>query len=58
MNDPDHPFDPERFGKVSDAIKDCEKVFITQIGQVPSEKLKAAGIEPVIFDGAIKDIKV
>jgi predicted Fe-Mo cluster-binding NifX family protein len=56
VNDPNHPFDPERFGNIVKMIKDCEKVFVTQIGEVPAEKLKAEGIEPVIFGGAIKDI--
>ena len=57
VNDLQHSFNPERFKNVVNVIKDCKKVYITQIGDVPAEKLKAENIEPVIFDGPIKDIK-
>lgn len=56
VDDPDHPFDPDRFGKIVEVIKDCERVYMTQIGEMPAEKLKGQGIEPQIFQGAITDI--
>ena len=54
--DPDHPFDPEKFGRISALLKDCCKVYVTQIGAVPAAKLKALGIEPVVYSGTIADI--
>ena len=56
VGDPDHSFDPERFAQVSGLLKDCSKVYITKIGEVPSAKLKEMGIEPVIYEGPIGDI--
>jgi len=54
--DPEHPFDPERFGRVSALLKDCGKIYVTQIGGVPAAKLKELGIEPVIYEGPVADI--
>ena len=56
VGDPDHSFDPERFAQVSGLLKDCSKVYITKIGEVPSAKLKEMGVEPVIYEGPIGDI--
>lgn len=56
VGDPDHPFDPDRFGKVADVIEDCGKVYLAKIGDVPAEKLKERGIEPVTYRGLIKDV--
>lgn len=56
VGDPDHPFDPDKFGRIAALIKDCCKVYVTQVGEVPAAKLKALGIEPVIYSGAIADI--
>jgi nitrogen fixation protein NifX len=56
VGDPDHPFDPDKFGRIATLLKDCCKVYVTQIGEVPAAKLKALGIEPVVYKGAISDI--
>ena len=56
VGDPEHPFDPERFGRVSALVKDCRKIYVTQIGEVPAAKLKELGIEPVIYEGPMADI--
>ena len=56
VGDPDHAFDPERFALVSGLLKDCSKVYVTKIGEVPSAKLKELGIEPVIYEGPIGEI--
>jgi nitrogen fixation protein NifX len=56
VGDPGHPFDPDKFGRIAALLKDCSKVYVTQIGTVPADKLKALGIEPVIYRGAIADI--
>ena len=58
VGNPDHAFDPNRFGRITNQIKDCSKVYSTQIGEVPADKLKALGIEPVIYAGPIADIAV
>jgi len=55
-DDKKHPFDKERFQAIADALKGCERVYVTQIGERPAEELKKAGIEPVIFDGEISAI--
>lgn len=56
IGDPDHPFDPDRFGKIVDVINDCESVCVTQIGEMPAAKLKEKGIATRIFKGPINDI--
>ena len=53
----DHDFDVSRFHEVVKGLKDCEKVFITKIGDEPAGALKAMGIEAV-YSGAIKDIDI
>lgn len=52
----DHAFDKVRFQDVARVLEDCEKVFITKIGDEPAGALEALGIEPVVYSGAIKDI--
>ena len=56
VGDLEHTFDPERFGRVSALLKDCSKIYVTQIGEVPASKLKELGIEPVIYEGPIANI--
>ena len=56
VGDPEHPFDPERFGRIAALLKDCSKIYVTQIGEVPASKLKELGIEPVIYEGPIANI--
>jgi len=58
VGNPDHPFDPERFSKIADSIADCERVYVTKIGDLPAEKLKARGIAPVMYQGPIRDIEL
>jgi hypothetical protein len=38
-------------------LKDCKKVYVTKIGERPATELKALGIEPVVYQGAIADIQ-
>ncbi len=54
----DHTFDKVRFLEVAKVLEDCEKVFITKIGDKPADALKALGIEPVVYLGAIRDIEI
>ena len=42
--DPNHKFKQDRFSKVTETIKDCEKLYTLQIGDVPKEKLEIVGI--------------
>ncbi len=56
VEDPTHSFDPEKFGRVSALLKDCSKIYVTRIGEVPAAKLKELGIEPVVYEGPIADI--
>ena len=56
VGDPNHPFDTQKFDRISSRLKDCSKVYMTRIGETPAAKLKAMNIEPVIYTGAIADI--
>jgi len=56
VGDPDHPFDPDKFGRIAALLKDCSKVYVTQIGELPAARLDALGIEPVVYRGAIADL--
>ena len=56
VGDPDHTFDAEKFGRIAALLKDCSKIYVTQIGKVPASKLKELDIKPVIYEGSIKDI--
>lgn len=56
VGDPAHPFDPEKFGRIASLLKDCSKIYTTQIGATPAATLKALGIDTVVYGGAIADI--
>lgn len=56
VGDPDHPFDAQKFDRISSRLRDCSKVYMTRIGETPAAKLKAMNIEPVVYSGAITDI--
>ena len=56
VEDPNHSFDQERLDRVSNLLKDCSKIYMTRIGEVPAAKLKEVGIEPVVYEGPIADI--
>ena len=56
VGDPDHTFDAEKFGRIAALLKDCSKIYVTQIGEVPASKLKELGNEPVIYEGPIANI--
>ena len=56
VGDPDHSFDAEKFGRIAALLKDCSKIYVTQIGEVPASKLEELGIEPVVYEGPIADI--
>ncbi len=58
VEDKNHPFDKERFESVYSAIKDCERVYVTRIGERPAKELKDQGIEAVIYSGPISGIKL
>ena len=51
-----HPFDPEKFSRIANLLKDCSKVYVSRIGDTPAAKLMDLGIEPVVFSGNISDI--
>ena len=56
--DKDHPFDPMRMGEIYDAIKDCERVYCTKIGERPRQELEEAGITTVIYKDSISSILI
>lgn len=55
--DKNHPFDRERIQAIADSLKGCERVYVTKIGERPAEELQKLGIEPVVYEGWISDIK-
>lgn len=56
LGDPAHAFDADKFDRILSVLKDCSKVYVTQIGEAPAFKLKESGIEPVVYSGAIAAI--
>lgn len=56
VGDPNHPFDANKFRRITEQLKDCSCVYATQIGKRPASELSAIGIHPIIYDGAIADI--
>lgn len=58
VGDPDHPFDQDRLSRVIKKIEGCERVYCTKIGDRPAAELKKLGIEPVIYEGPISEIKL
>lgn len=58
VGDPNHRFDPEKFARVSALLKDCSRIYVTRIGDVPAAKLKEIGVEPVVYSGKIADITI
>ena len=56
VEDSTHSFDAEKFGRVSALLKDCSKIYVTRIGEVPAAKLKELGIEPVVYEDPITNI--
>lgn len=54
--DRSHSFDAERFQSITGALKGCDKIYITQIGERPAEELKKLKIEPVVYQGKISSI--
>lgn len=56
VGDPNHPFDADKFKRVTDVIKDCCQIYVTRIGDGPAAKLKDMGIEPVTYNGPIDQI--
>lgn len=42
-----HRGDAGALGGILDALRDCRAVFVARIGDAPSEKLRAVGIEAV-----------
>ena len=56
--DKNHPFDGDRFQAIAVALKGCERVYVTKIGERPAAELKKTGMEPVIFEGKINSISL
>lgn len=52
----DHAFDADKFNRIAALLKDCSKVYVTQIGDKPASELASVKIEPVIYSGAISRI--
>ena len=55
--DKDHPFDKSRFLAIANTLKGCERVYVMKIGKRPADELQKLGIEPVVYEGKISDIK-
>lgn len=53
-----HKFDAAHFDKIVQGLEGCQWVYCTRIGDRPREELEKRGIVPVIYEGAIEDIKI
>lgn len=56
VGDPDHDFDPQKFNRAANLLKDCAKIYVVKIGKKPETELKKLRIEPVVYDGDIDQI--
>jgi len=56
VDDPNHKFDPDKFDAILDTIKDCKKIYVSQIGAVPEAALKSKGFEVIRCGCAIDQI--
>ncbi len=54
--DKSHSFDADRFLGIATALKGCERVYVTKIGERPAAELKKIGMEAVVFEGEINSI--
>ena len=53
---PEHEFSVDRFFLVYDQIKDCKKLYTSQVGEKPAERLKSNGIDVQICSCEIESI--
>ncbi|MDA8137373.1 MAG: hypothetical protein M0036_01865 [Desulfobacteraceae bacterium] len=54
--DPEHTFDSAQFEKIVGTLKDCQKIYVTEIGKVPEAALKAQGLEVIRCSCPIQQI--
>ena len=45
--DPDHAFDASKFNRIAEVLKDCQKVYVADIGTVPAKELTERGLEVI-----------
>jgi hypothetical protein len=57
IGDPSHSFDRDRFEAVVNCLKGCKRVYVTKIGDRPADELKKIGIEPIVYEGSVEDIR-
>ncbi len=57
VGDRNHSFDAERFQATADVLADCRQVYVTRIGEKPTEELVSRGIQPKVYQGPIAQIK-
>ena len=56
VGDPNHPFDADKFSRITAQLEDCAHVYATKIGIKPATELSAIGIHPMEYEGTIADI--
>ncbi|MCD6272018.1 MAG: dinitrogenase iron-molybdenum cofactor biosynthesis protein [Deltaproteobacteria bacterium] len=56
IGDPNHDFDPQKFNRSANLLKDCSRIYVSRIGERPESELQKLGTEPVIYDGLIDRI--
>jgi hypothetical protein len=45
--DPDHAFDASKFNCIAEVLKDCQKLYVVDIGAVPTKELTDRGLEVI-----------
>lgn len=58
VGDKSHDFDEARFKAIQAKISDCQRVYISRIGERPAEELRRHGITPVLYHAAIQSINI
>jgi len=56
-NDPNHPFNPERFEQVAKTLQDCTRIYCQKIGERPKKEMEKRGFEIIEYSGSIEDIR-
>ena len=53
-----HTFDNDKFMKIAEKLKLCQKVFITKIGDAPAKAFSKIGIDTIVYSGPISEISI
>lgn len=58
LDNPTHGFDAIRFETLLTVLAGCSRIYCTKIGERPKAELAKAGIQTIIYEGPISDIRI